>query len=62
MSGHLKDTTFIGDLIQFTIRLGDAEVVVEQPTHRHTHIPAPGDAVTLAWAPEDTMVFAGDAA
>lgn len=60
LSGRLTGITFIGDLIQASVRVGEDELTIEQPTRRSTALPAAGAEVLVSWEPGDTMVFSGE--
>ncbi|QCP87373.1 ABC transporter ATP-binding protein [Cereibacter sphaeroides] len=57
LPGVLTGATFVGDLIQATVRVGAGEITVEQLTRRRSGLPEPGSAVTVAWEAGDTMVY-----
>ncbi len=57
VKGTVSGITFIGDLVQYAVRVGDAEVVVEEATRRDRSPLAVGDSVTLGWSAEDTLVY-----
>jgi putative spermidine/putrescine transport system ATP-binding protein len=61
LRGRLTGITFVGDLIQANVRVGEDEITVEQPTRRTTALPLTGAEVTVSWEAGDTMVFAGGA-
>ena len=57
VQGTVSSITFIGDLVQYAVRVGDAEVVVEEATRRYRSPLAVDDSVTLGWSAEDTLVY-----
>ena len=57
VQGTVSSITFIGDLVQYAVRVGDAEVVVEEATRRDRSPLAVDDSVTLGWSAEDTLVY-----
>ncbi len=57
LRGVLERLTFIGDLVQYHIRVGDAEVMVEEATRRDQGAPCAGTPVDLTWQASDTLVF-----
>ncbi|TKT74573.1 ABC transporter ATP-binding protein [Aquamicrobium sp. LC103] len=57
LSGVLCRITFVGDVIQYHVGIGDAEVIAEASTTGNQQLPAAGTPVTLSWRVEDTMAF-----
>lgn len=55
--GRLVRTTFVGDVVQFHIAVGEDELLVEQPTTGRPDLPEPGTPACLNWRIEDTLVF-----
>ena len=57
-TGTLRRTTYVGDVLSLEVTLpGGAAMTVEQHTQPGQPVPAPGDAVSLCWLPEDTLCF-----
>ncbi|MFC7704483.1 ABC transporter ATP-binding protein [Plastorhodobacter daqingensis] len=61
LRGVLERQTFIGDLVQYHVRVGAAEVVIEEATRRDQGGPAPGTPVDMTWQASDTFVFPASA-
>jgi putative spermidine/putrescine transport system ATP-binding protein len=61
MSGRLSRVTFVGDLVQYHVGVGDDEIVVEESTVGNRTPPEPGVPAWLSWKVEDTFVFGRDA-
>ncbi|MXN45293.1 polyamine ABC transporter ATP-binding protein [Shinella kummerowiae] len=57
VEGTVSSITFIGDLVQYAVRVGGGEIVVEEATRRDRSPLAVGDGVTLGWSAEDTLVY-----
>jgi putative spermidine/putrescine transport system ATP-binding protein len=57
VQGTVSSITFIGDLVQYGVRVGGDEIVVEEATRRDRSPLAVGDGVTLGWSAEDTLVY-----
>ncbi|MBZ7924268.1 ABC transporter ATP-binding protein [Ensifer adhaerens] len=57
VQGSVSNITFVGDLVQYGVRVGDEEFVVEEATRRGRNALAAGDRVTLNWSAEDTLVY-----
>jgi putative spermidine/putrescine transport system ATP-binding protein len=55
--GEIASFTFVGDLVQYGVRVGAEELTVEQSTRRGLAPHAVGDKVTLAWPVDDTLVY-----
>jgi putative spermidine/putrescine transport system ATP-binding protein len=55
--GEISSFTFVGDLVQYGVRVGADELMVEQSTRRGLAPYTVGDRVTLAWPVEDTLVY-----
>jgi putative spermidine/putrescine transport system ATP-binding protein len=60
VQGTVSSITFIGDLVQYGVRVGGDEIVVEEATRRDRSPLAVGDGVTLGWSAEDTLVYPAD--
>lgn len=62
LKGRVEEMAFIGEVTRYSIRVGDARIVLKaRPTQR----PAPvvGSDVCIGWAPEDALMLAcGDTA
>jgi putative spermidine/putrescine transport system ATP-binding protein len=56
-SATVTRSTFVGDLLSLETELAGARVLVEQHTFAGAVVPRPGQAVTLSWRAEDTLVF-----
>lgn len=57
VQGEIAGVTFIGDLVQYGVRVGGDEVMIEEATRREATPFAVGDTVSLAWSAEDTLVY-----
>lgn len=57
LQGTVSSVIFIGDLVQYCVRVGNDELVVEEATRRARKPVSVGDAVTLSWAAEDTLIY-----
>ena len=57
VAGQVASITFVGDLIQYGVRVGGDELVVEEATRRGTNFLAVGEQVVLAWSVDDTLVY-----
>ncbi len=60
--GRVRRTTFVGDILLVEVVAGATVIVVEQHSTSGDGIPDPGQAVTLAWRVEDTLVFPAEPA
>jgi putative spermidine/putrescine transport system ATP-binding protein len=61
MSGKLSRVTFVGDLVQYHVGIGEDEIIVEEATAGHRKLPEPGMPAWLSWKVEDTFVFGREA-
>nr|WP_305123411.1 ABC transporter ATP-binding protein [Roseomonas sp. GC11] len=61
-TGRVARSTFIGDLLSLEVEIGGASLLVEQHTFAGRAMPRPGEAATLRWRAEDTLVFPRSAA
>jgi len=62
IAGAISSISFVGDLVQYGVRAGSAEFVVEEATQRHRTALPVGSHVVLHWSVQDTLVYpAGDA-
>jgi putative spermidine/putrescine transport system ATP-binding protein len=59
VKGTVSGLTFVGDLVQYGVRVGDDEIVVEEATRRERRPVGVGDSVVLGWSAEDTLVYPG---
>ncbi len=57
VEGKVSSVTFVGDLVQYGVRVGDDEIAVEEATRRERSPLGVGDAVVLGWSAEDTLVY-----
>lgn len=57
VAGLVRRTVYAGDLVQYEVEAAGLVFTVEQSTAGHGRVTAPGTAVTLAFAPADTLVF-----
>ncbi len=57
VQGEIASVTFIGDLVQYGVRVGGDEIMIEEATRRSATPFAVGDTVNLAWSAEDTLVY-----
>jgi putative spermidine/putrescine transport system ATP-binding protein len=60
IEGTVSGTIFIGDLVQYVVRAGDEEMVVEEATRRERAAIGVGDKVQLSWSADDTLVYPED--
>lgn len=57
VQGEIANVTFIGDLVQYSVRIGGDEIMIEEATRREATRFAVGDTVSLAWSSGDTLVY-----
>ena len=57
VQGEIASVTFIGDLVQYGVRVGGDEIMIEEATRRSAPPFAAGDTVSLAWSAGDTLVY-----
>jgi len=59
LNGTLDDVVFVGNDLQYFVRLpsGERAVVREQNRGSDKNLPAIGDAVTVSWTPSSTNLF-----
>ena len=62
LPGEARRTTFVGDIVLLEVQAGPASILVEQHSASAGRLPQPGEAVTLAWREEDTLMFPTDSA
>jgi ABC-type Fe3+/spermidine/putrescine transport system ATPase subunit len=55
LPGVVLSTSFAGNTVRTSVRVADAEWLVETPPGHA--VPAIGSAVTLGWSPDDTLVL-----
>ncbi len=60
LRGTLRRYTFVGDLLQSHVAVGDAEILVEEGTRRDLPLLEAGAPVAVAWDAEDTLVFGAE--
>jgi putative spermidine/putrescine transport system ATP-binding protein len=60
VEGTMSGIIFIGDVVQYIVRAGGAEIVVEEATRRERPSLGVGDKVQLIWSPDDTLVYPDD--
>ncbi|KRA00145.1 spermidine/putrescine ABC transporter ATP-binding protein [Mesorhizobium sp. Root157] len=60
VEGKVSSIIFIGDLVQYVVRAGDEEIVVEEATRRERAPLGVGDNVHLRWSADDTLVYPDD--
>lgn len=58
--GHVERTTYIGDIIQYDIKIEGGTLKVEVPTASEGHAYQAGDRLLCEWKPEDMLVFGGN--
>jgi putative spermidine/putrescine transport system ATP-binding protein len=56
-TGSIVRTTYVGDLVHFTVDTGALRLQCEQPTAHDRHPLETGHLVTCEWSPADTLVF-----
>lgn len=61
VAGRLSRVTFVGDLVQYHVGVGDEEIVVEETTAAGADLPRPGVPAWLSWKVEDTFAFGREA-
>ncbi|WP_199770971.1 ABC transporter ATP-binding protein [Achromobacter sp. AONIH1] len=59
--GSVRRVTYIGDVVQYGIDIGVAELKAEVHTASGGHTVAAGDKVLCEWKPQDMIVFEGGA-
>ncbi|QFU16075.1 ABC transporter ATP-binding protein [Microvirga thermotolerans] len=57
LEGRLVRVTFVGDLLQYHVDVGGAEIVVEKASDHGRGFLAVGTPVAVLWRVDDTMVF-----
>ncbi|MGF9763932.1 ABC transporter ATP-binding protein [Microvirga sp. 0TCS3.31] len=57
LAGRLTRVTFVGDLLQYHVDVGGAEIVVEAASDHGRGLRKVGAPVVVLWRVEDTMVF-----
>ncbi len=62
VTGEARRATFVGDIVLLDVQAGPASVLVEQHSASAGRLPQPGQAVSLAWRVDDTLVFPADPA
>src|SRR5258707_11906310 len=56
--GTVEEAIYVGDATRYRVALGaDGAVTVKVPNRLGLRQPAEGDAVILAWSPDETRVF-----
>ncbi|MFD1880195.1 ABC transporter ATP-binding protein [Paracoccus pacificus] len=60
LTGTLKRTSFIGDLIEIHVDVGGQDVVIEQSTRKDHPTPPPGASVRIGWNAGDMIGFRGE--
>ena len=59
LEGTLREVIYLGDHVRLRVALpGNDEFMVKRPISEAHALPAIGDAVALAWAPEHCRAFA----
>jgi putative spermidine/putrescine transport system ATP-binding protein len=59
LQGALQEVIYLGDHVRLRVALsGNGEFMVKRPISETDALPAVGDAVALAWAPEHCRAFA----
>lgn len=58
--GSVRHVTYIGDVVQYGIDIGVAELKAEVHTASGGHKVAVGDKVLCEWTPQDMIVFEGE--
>ena len=58
--GGVRHVTYIGDVVQYGIDIGVAELKAEVHTASGGHKVAVGDKVLCEWTPQDMIVFEGE--
>jgi putative spermidine/putrescine transport system ATP-binding protein len=59
LEGALREVIYLGDHVRLRVALpGNDEFMVKRPISEAHALPAVGDAVALAWAPEHCRAFA----
>ncbi len=59
--GHVERTTYIGDIVQYDVKIDGGTFKVEVPTSSEGHAFQTGDRLLCEWKPEDMLVFGGQA-
>lgn len=59
LSGKVRSVTYIGDVLQTEVFVGNETVMVESSTRSRENVPEQGDIVRLSWEVYDTLVFRG---
>nr|WP_245293229.1 ABC transporter ATP-binding protein [Mongoliimonas terrestris] len=57
VTGIVRRTTYSGDFVQYLVDADGLTFMVEEATVGHGRIAPAGTAVTLTWAPADTLVY-----
>jgi spermidine/putrescine transport system ATP-binding protein len=59
LSGHLEDVVFVGNDLQYFVRLpnGERAAIREQNRGSDNIVPTTGDSVTISWSPASTNLF-----
>ena len=62
LPGTVRRATFVGDIVLIDIQAGPMPMLVEQHSASAAPPPLPGQAMTLAWRADDTLVFPAEPA